>query len=129
MPHDIPELETVHEDTTPTLSGVIREGGEGSDALPGSTLSTLTVEVYHVPAAGTPTTILVETSILNVNNGTVDEEGNFAWVAPLSVTAVQNDALKVERHFCLFTWTWGLSPVRQGRALAVLPVRNLQVVP
>ena len=129
MPHDIPELETVHEDTTPTVSGVVREGGEGSDPLPGSTLTTLEVEVYYVPASGTPTTLYGPISILNANNGTVDEDGNLAWTAPLSVTAIQNDALKVGRHGCLFTWTWGLSPVRQGRALAWLPVRNLQVVP
>lgn len=125
MPHDIQELETVHEQTTPTISGVLRQGGEGTAVLPGSTLTTLTVHIYHVPASGTPTDILAPTSILNVNNGSVDESGNFQYILSTSSTSIQNDALKVERHYLLFTWTWGSSPVRQGRLLVALPVKNL----
>ncbi len=128
MPHDIQELETVHEQTTPTISGVLRQGGEGSAVLPGSTLTTLTARIYHLPASGVPTDIVAEHSILNVNNGAVDEAGNFSHIVSLTGTTIQNDALKVERHYILYTWTWGSSPVRQGRLLVALPVKNLATV-
>ena len=128
MPHDIQELETVHEQTTPTITGVLRQGGEGSAVLPGSTLSSLTAQIYHVPASGTPTDIGASHSILNVNNGSVDEAGNFSHILTTTATSIQNDALKVERHYLLYTWTWGASPVRQGRLLVALPVKNLVTV-
>lgn len=102
-------------------------GADGVTPIPGSTLTTLTATLYADDDAHTIINGRNNQSILGVNGGSVDEFGAFVLILAPADNAILNADLPVERHTLLIQWTW---PTNQaGKFEAILPVRNLTLVP
>lgn len=124
MASTLPREVEIVEGATTRLSGVLVD--DAGDPLPGSTLTTFRLTIYN---QDTGQTVLVnDRDILNTNNATVDEDGNVVVLLAPADVLVQGASLPYERHTCLFTWTWGTTPVKTGRAELVLVHRNLAKV-
>jgi hypothetical protein len=120
-----PEFE-VRERTTTRLTATVT-ASDGVTALPGSTLTTLTLTIYDSDAS--QTVIVDHRDILNAGDSTVDEAGALDVLLSPADVPIRNTALPFERHMALLEWSWGVSPVQYGKAELVLVVRNLSQVP
>src|SRR5262245_27216802 len=85
--------------------------GNDGQFLPGSTLTTLLLTVYAINADGTDFVIRNQQNVLNLNNVTVADTTtarangtvyNLVWLIRPTDTIIHNDALRFERHICLF---------------------------
>ena len=104
-------------------------GNDGVTALPGGTLSTLTLTVYVVKQDGTEAIVNSrnQQSVLNANNGTVSAGGVFTWtIQPGDTTLIEPLLLQYERHYCLLEWSWPTG--NQGKGEFILVVKNLRRV-
>ena len=112
--------------------------GNAETILPGSTLSTLKLTVYAIDSDGVDHIIngRNQQNVLNVNNVTVADvattrpdgtQYNLVWTIQPGDTVILNDALRNERHICLFEWTWPTG--NAGKQEIILSVRNLRRVP
>lgn len=101
-------------------------GNDGVTALPGATLSTLTLTLYVIKADGAIAYVNGRNhqNVLNTANVTISAAGLVTWTYQAADTALV-EALPFERHIALFEWTW---PAGAGKHEAVLVVRNLTEV-
>lgn len=129
-----PEVFDVLEKTTPRYLGTL-VGEDGVTPIPGSTLTTLTLTLYTKSATGTVTILNARNhqNVLNVNGVTVydalqtDAAGhtyNLLWQTVVAETTIAVDALKQEKHYALFEWSWAAG-VKHGKREIVLAVKNL----
>jgi len=102
-------------------------GNDGVTALPGATLSTLTLTLYVIKADGTTAYINSRNhqNVLNTANVTVSAAGLVTWIYQVADTTLNDATLLFERHIALFEWTW---PAGAGKHEVVLVVRNLTEV-
>lgn len=121
-----PQEFNVVEGGTVRIAGVITEE-DGVTPIPGSLLTSLTIQVYDQDLDQTD--IVTPVSILNENHGTVDEDGNLIVLLTDAQNPIRNQDLPFERHTVLFRWTWGTDPLRHGFFEVILVVRNLAKVP
>lgn len=99
---------------------------DGVTAIPGGTLTTLTLTLYADDASKTIINGRTAQSILNANGGAVDGAGVLTLTLSPADNAILDDDLLVERHIALFEWTWGTG--KAGKFELVLLVRNLAKV-
>ena len=120
MPSTLPPEFEVVERASTRLSGVLTQD-DGITPVPNGTLATFTLTIYALDVL--KTLIVDHRSILtSVDAATAA----FAYVVPASDMAILDATLPVERHVCLFEWTWGTTG--QGRKELALAVRNLAKV-
>lgn len=120
-----PQEYEVKEAATTRIAGVVTEEN-GVTPIPGSVLSTFRMTIWDEDAD--ETLIVDDRDILNANDATVDEDGNFIILLSPADVPIQNPDLPFERHPVLLNWTWGEAPERTGRHLLILVVRNLAKV-
>lgn len=120
-----PQEYEILEGATTRISGVITEEDHVTP-IPGSVLDTFTLTLWDEDA--NETVIINARDVLNANNSIVDEDGNFIILLDPADVPILNDDLPFERHPLLLTWTWGDDPVRTGRHVLILVVRNLSKV-
>lgn len=125
---DEPSIADVLEKTTPKYSAVIQD--DAGNPLPAASLTTLTLFLYVIKADGSTQYIRgaagAPQNVLNVNNVTVDANGNLVWAIQTTDTTMV-ETLEFERHLALFTWTWAAG-AKTGRHQVILVVKNLDVV-
>lgn len=125
MPSTLPREFEVVERATTRITCTLTED-DGVTPVPASTLSTLTVVILDTDADAT--ILLAEQSILNTNNGTVDECGQVVLALTPAQMALAHATLPYERHLVRVHWTWGTNPVKAGYHEIVLILRNLAQV-
>ena len=122
MPTTLPAEVEVLERTTTRLTGTL-VGEDKVTPLPGSTLTTFVLTVYVLDLV--QTVIVDHRNVLNAGGGTVDELGAMVVLLSPDDMRILTAGLPNERHLVLLEWTWGIAPVKTGRAEFVLVVRNL----
>lgn len=102
-------------------------GNDGVTALPGATLSTLTLTLYVVKTDGTIGYVNARNAqnVLNLNNVTVSAAGLVTWTLQVLDTSLI-EVLPFERHIALFEWTWAAGA---GKYEAIFVVKALTEVP
>jgi hypothetical protein len=116
----------VDEGVTPRYTATL-VADDGLTAIPGSTLTSLTLTLYVEDGELTIVNSRNNQNVLQTGGVTVDEDGALVWSATVGDTTILNDTLPFERHVALFQWTWGTG--RAGKHEIVLSVRNLARVP
>lgn len=124
MPSTLPKEVEVKERQTTRITGTLYD--DEGNAIPGSTLASLTLTVYDQDSS--QTVIVNARDILNANDGTVDEAGVVEVLLAPADMLIRTATLPFERHTCLFQWSWGTAPVKHGAEELVLVVRNLAKV-
>jgi hypothetical protein len=114
----------VSEQCTAKIKGVLRD--EDGAAIDGATITSLGLTLYD-KVTGNIINSRDHLNILNVNGGSVDSVGNFAWIMTPSDNMIVNDSLNNEEHHALIEFTY--SGGRQGKKLVVFVVENLVKVP
>ncbi len=100
---------------------------EDGVAIAGSSLITLTVTLYNVADEAIINT-RDDLDILGVNNGQVDSSGDGSWLMVAADNPVVDATKEFEDHIALFEYTYGTSPVRDGKDEVLLRVQNLTKV-
>jgi hypothetical protein len=78
---------------------------EDSTAVPGSTLTALTLSLIDV-ATGTVLNSRTAQNVLNANNVTVSELGVLVWALQPADNAIIDSRRATERHQAIFRATW-----------------------
>ncbi len=102
---------------------------ETHTAIPGSSLTTLTLTLYD-QASGSILNSRNRQNVLNANNVTVTEAGVLAWTMQPADNAIVNLSVAAgarERHVALFEWTWAAG-AKAGKYEVFFDVQNLTKV-
>lgn len=126
MPTDLPTFQFREKNSGRITATLV--GTDGVTPLPGSTLSGLLLTLYVIKQNGTDEVLngRNQQNVLQANNVTVDESGNFVWEVQPADTTIVETFLLYERHIALLEWSWPTA--RQGRQEFILNVKNLRRV-
>lgn len=111
----------IPEKSTAVLSFVVKD--EDGNAIPGTSLTTLTITLYNDRDASIINS-RNDTDILGTNGGSVDANGNGKWKMEELDNAIVQDGLTKEDHTALFKWTYNTG-ADTGYHQVRLPVANL----
>lgn len=116
-------LDTGPERVTAKITTTIKD--ESGDALPASSLTTLTLTLYN-KSTGVVINSVSGTDILNTGRGSVSAAGVLTLtLEPEDMQVVDADlkAGNIEHHVALIIWTWD-SGNKRGHDELIIPVRN-----
>lgn len=118
-------LKYVLEGSEPNIEAII---SDGVSPIPAATLKTLTLTYFNGIGEAVINT-RDDQDVLNVNQVTVDVNGNLVWKMEAADTIIVDTTLRRgqdEIHVALFTWTWDDADVveRTGRYEVEIPVRQ-----
>jgi hypothetical protein len=118
----IPNVYAFLEKTTGRVAGVI-VGNDGLTPISAASLLTLTLTLYVIKGDGTTAFVNGRNhqNVLNLNNVTVDTNGNLVWSVQVADTTLV-EAVPIERHVALWEWT---TTTVSGKHEIVLAIQNL----
>lgn len=108
------------ENTTSKVSGVLVDEIGGGVGIP--VVTALVVSLMN-RATGAYINSRDHVNVLNMNGGSLDGSGNFAWVMSPGDNVIIDDALDFEVHTVLLEFTYGDG--RQGKKLIDIAVQNI----
>lgn len=114
----------VEEKTTARIAGRLVD--EAGAALGSGDLASITVTLYD-RSSGDVINGRNATSVLNLNGGTVDADGNFTWTMDPDDSPIMDADKALEQHVALFQWAWAAG-AKVDRQEVIVPVRNLAKV-
>jgi hypothetical protein len=114
----------VNERTSTQYTATLRD--ETGAVVPDTSLSSLLLTLYVPDANLTIVNGRDSQNVLNANGVTVDASGVLTWTLTPDDTAILDDALEVEQHIALLTYTWGINKAARHRFVVL--VRNLAKV-